>query len=432
MAALLCFWPLPRPGSRGRSACLGGGTAGRAADRDDALAARRARSWRSAYRRSAPSGDEGRRATIARTASGGPRSHGRTPGPTPPTSRSRSAISGLAPTEDDDAGADRGLRTTSRTGCPTTSAPLARPRATNPVRDLDDETRDSARRDRPVLAGEHRLPLPCSRLARRQRRGDRVGSLRGRCRRSPTGCARCSTGPTRSRSSTASATDGCRTGGGCCAYIATGDLEAVLDEYLHQLFSDRGSGRGHRRAAARDRHEVAEAVSLRSPTLRALDAGQPRRRPRVRRPVRAPLRRPHAGRRGRPSARGAPRVQQPVLAVRAGVDLGRPGGHRLPLVVPRRLPLEHALEPRRLRAARGAGRPLPRPRGAQERRRDARGRGAVPDRRAPLGPAVRAGDGPPGRARRLLTRLGLPGPDTGSSATSRRSPSAPTWSATTG
>ena len=63
--------------------------------------------------------------------------------------------------------------------------------------------------------------------------------------------------------------------------------------------------------------------------------------PRLRRALRAPLRgRTQTG--GRSTTRGAPCVQQPLLAVRPGHDLRRSGGHRLPLVVPRRLPLEHS------------------------------------------------------------------------------------------
>ncbi|QIX27215.1 DEAD/DEAH box helicase [Nocardioides sp. JQ2195] len=56
-------------------------------------------------------------------------------------------------------------------------------------------------------------------------------------------------------------------------YIAMGNLEAVLDEYVHQLYSDRASGAATDELLLEVAHEVAEAVSLRSPTLRALDAG---------------------------------------------------------------------------------------------------------------------------------------------------------------
>lgn len=54
-------------------------------------------------------------------------------------------------------------------------------------------------------------------------------------------------------------------------YIAIGNLEAVLDEYLHQLFADRAAGPATDKLLAEIAREVAEAVSLRSPTLRALD-----------------------------------------------------------------------------------------------------------------------------------------------------------------
>lgn len=54
-------------------------------------------------------------------------------------------------------------------------------------------------------------------------------------------------------------------------YIAMGNLEAVLDEYLHQLFADHTSGPATDKLLAELAREVSEAVSLRSPTLRALD-----------------------------------------------------------------------------------------------------------------------------------------------------------------
>lgn len=56
------------------------------------------------------------------------------------------------------------------------------------------------------------------------------------------------------------------------AYIAAGDLEAVLDEYVHQIFADRGKGRATDELLREIAQEVSEAVSLRTPTLRALDA----------------------------------------------------------------------------------------------------------------------------------------------------------------
>ncbi len=55
-------------------------------------------------------------------------------------------------------------------------------------------------------------------------------------------------------------------------YIAMGNLEAVLDEYLHQLYSDRSSEPPNDALLLEVAREVAEALSLRSPTLRALDA----------------------------------------------------------------------------------------------------------------------------------------------------------------
>lgn len=56
------------------------------------------------------------------------------------------------------------------------------------------------------------------------------------------------------------------------AYISMGDLESVIDEYVHQLFSDRTSGPATDKLLLEVAGEVAEAVSLRSPTLRAIDA----------------------------------------------------------------------------------------------------------------------------------------------------------------
>jgi hypothetical protein len=56
------------------------------------------------------------------------------------------------------------------------------------------------------------------------------------------------------------------------AYISMGNLEAVIDEYVHQLFFDRTSGLATDKLLLEVASEVAEAVSLRSPTLRAIDA----------------------------------------------------------------------------------------------------------------------------------------------------------------
>lgn len=56
-------------------------------------------------------------------------------------------------------------------------------------------------------------------------------------------------------------------------YISMGNLEAVLDEYLFQLFADRASGAATDGLLLEIATEAAEALSLRSPTLRALDAG---------------------------------------------------------------------------------------------------------------------------------------------------------------
>jgi hypothetical protein len=55
-------------------------------------------------------------------------------------------------------------------------------------------------------------------------------------------------------------------------YIAKGNLEAVLDEYLHQLFADRASGAATDALLLKVAREAAEALALRTPTLRALDA----------------------------------------------------------------------------------------------------------------------------------------------------------------
>lgn len=55
-------------------------------------------------------------------------------------------------------------------------------------------------------------------------------------------------------------------------YISMGNLEAVLDEYLHQLYADRASGPATDKLLLEVAGEITEAVSLRSPTLRALDA----------------------------------------------------------------------------------------------------------------------------------------------------------------
>ena len=55
-------------------------------------------------------------------------------------------------------------------------------------------------------------------------------------------------------------------------YIAMGNLEAVLDEYLYQLVSDRTSGPVTDDLLLEIAKEAAAALSLRSPTLRALDA----------------------------------------------------------------------------------------------------------------------------------------------------------------
>ena len=75
-----------------------------------------------------------------------------------------------------------------------------------------------------------------------------------------------------------------------------------------------------------------------------------------------------AGRRGRPPAEVRQAFNSPFWPfVLASTSVGQEG-HRLPLVVPRRLPLEHPRQPRRLRTARGPRRPLPRPRHPQEHR----------------------------------------------------------------
>lgn len=58
-------------------------------------------------------------------------------------------------------------------------------------------------------------------------------------------------------------------------YISMGNLEAVLDEYLFQLFADRASDPATDALLLEVASEAAEALSLRSPTLRALDPGNP-------------------------------------------------------------------------------------------------------------------------------------------------------------
>ena len=70
--------------------------------------------------------------------------------------------------------------------------------------------------------------------------------------------------------------------------------------------------------------------------------------------VRGRLRQPDPRRGGRgPRRGGVDRIQLAVLALCADLDLGRPGGPRLPPLVPRRRALESAVQPGRPRTARG-------------------------------------------------------------------------------
>lgn len=59
------------------------------------------------------------------------------------------------------------------------------------------------------------------------------------------------------------------------SYIAMGNLEAVLDEYLHQLLADRTSEQPTDKLLAEIAGEAADALSLHSPTLRASDPSDP-------------------------------------------------------------------------------------------------------------------------------------------------------------
>lgn len=59
------------------------------------------------------------------------------------------------------------------------------------------------------------------------------------------------------------------------SYIAMGNLEAVLDEYLHQLLADRSGEAPTADLIAEVAGEAAAALSLRSPTLRASDPSEP-------------------------------------------------------------------------------------------------------------------------------------------------------------
>lgn len=58
-------------------------------------------------------------------------------------------------------------------------------------------------------------------------------------------------------------------------YIAMGNLEAVLDEHVYQLLADRTSGDATDKLLREVADEVAGALSLRAPNLRALDASSP-------------------------------------------------------------------------------------------------------------------------------------------------------------
>ena len=141
-------------------------------------------------------------------------------------------------------------------------------------------------------------------------------------------------------------------------YCLAGNLQSMLDEYLHVLCESRGHLDASTDEAVQDVSEAAFTAS----ELRTVSYGVRRvtcegatRRQRVRPAAgqhgAAPDRREGRGRHTDPDDRRARRVQLAVPAVRAGHDVGRPGGPRLPPVLPRGRALEPAGQPGRPRAA---------------------------------------------------------------------------------
>ncbi|QDT15065.1 hypothetical protein CA12_11450 [Alienimonas californiensis] len=171
-------------------------------------------------------------------------------------------------------------------------------------------------------------------------------------------------------------------------YCADGCLQAVLDEYAHLLRDECDSA-----AEAADR--IAEAATIKATTIEVDDlAGFLASRKRdLRCHVAVDFGEPAARGRGRagPGDDGAAELQLAVPPVLAGHDLRRPGGARLPPVLPQGRSLEPAGEPDRPGAARGAGEPVREPLRPDAGRRplrlaaDPRG----PGRRRRLGAAFR-------------------------------------------
>ena len=132
-------------------------------------------------------------------------------------------------------------------------------------------------------------------------------------------------------------------------YIGSGRLQAVLDEYIHHLWSTSSTGALDNNALMQLAKMAADGLFLRPSTYRAFDTDDTETS--IRMLSQFALR--YGGRHDELSAR--PRGPGTRSTARSGHwrsdhECGA-GGHRLPLVVLSRCPLEHASQPRRLRAA---------------------------------------------------------------------------------
>ena len=154
-------------------------------------------------------------------------------------------------------------------------------------------------------------------------------------------------------------------------YCADGNLEAVLEEFLHMLQGSIGISANSDDAAARLASAAAERISLRTVSYDAhdLSGGDYRARKDARGLCSSIGGRGVSRQQQRQSNRGRDhRLQLPVLAIRRDNDFRWTGGVGLSYILPRHRSLESAIEPRGSGAAGWTGAPFQGPRREEEPR----------------------------------------------------------------